>query len=98
VTRQEPPPWPEHKPVSEMMPEEVRDHARELQRRARQKLAELEWRERERKLRQGLVKPRNNREWEIFASTHRVRVLTRLPAGSGNAEARLCVIRPWHRP
>lgn len=68
MTRPEPPPWPEHKPVAEMTREEQLEYARELRRRVRQELAELNRPKRERKLRRGLVKPRNAAEWEIFRS------------------------------
>jgi hypothetical protein len=68
MTRQQPPDWPERKPVSEMSAEEQREYAKELRAALRRELAELNRPKRERKLRRGLVKPRNRAEWEIFAT------------------------------
>jgi hypothetical protein len=68
MTRPEPPPLPEHKPVAEMTREEQIEYAKELRRMVRRDLAELNRPKRERKLRRGLVKPRNAAEWEIFRS------------------------------
>lgn len=71
MTRQQPPDWPEHKPVSDMTPEERIEYAKELRRIVRRELAELNRPKRERKLRRGLVKPRNRAEWEIFGADWR---------------------------
>jgi hypothetical protein len=71
MTRQPPPDWPERKPVSEMSAEEQREYAKELRAALRRELAELNRPKRERKLRRGLVKPRNRAEWEIFGSDWR---------------------------
>jgi hypothetical protein len=68
MTRPQPPEMPEHKPVSEMTPEEQREFARELRRTVRRELAELNRPRREQKLRRGLAKPRNRAELEIFAA------------------------------
>ena len=59
MTRRPPPDLPEHKPVSEMTPEEQREFARELGKTIRRELAELNRPKRERRLRKGLVRPRN---------------------------------------
>ena len=64
----EPPDLPEHKPVSEMTPEERREYAKELARITRRELAELNRPKRERRLRRGEVRPRNRAEMEIFAA------------------------------
>lgn len=66
--RPEPPDLPEHKPVSEMTPEERREYAKELARITRRELAELNRPKRERRLRRGEVRPRNRAEMEIFAA------------------------------
>ena len=66
MTRPQPPDLPEHKPVAEMTPEERREYAREMARDTRKMLAELNRPRRERKLRAGLVGPRNQKEWAIF--------------------------------
>jgi hypothetical protein len=68
MTRPQPPELPERKPVAEMTPEERREYARELARITRRELAELNRPRRERKLRAGLVRPRNQAEREIFAA------------------------------
>lgn len=69
VTRRpEPPELPEHKPIEDMTPEKWREYARELGRATRKMLAELNRPRRERKLRAGLVRPRNQAEREIFAA------------------------------
>ena len=67
MTRQPPPDLSEHKPVAEMTPEEQREYAQELRRVIRRELAELNRPKRERKLRRGLVRPKNRAELEIFA-------------------------------
>jgi hypothetical protein len=68
MTRPQPPDLPEHKPVAEMTPEEQREYARELARICRMELAELNRPRRERKLRRGLVRLRNQAEREIFCA------------------------------
>ena len=58
------------KPTADMTPEERAEYIRGLRSEARRILAELSRPARERKLRQGIAKPRNRREWELFASDH----------------------------
>lgn len=64
--RRRPPALPAHKPVAEMTTEEHGELLRELRRITRQELAELNRPKRERKLRKGLVTPRNHAELAIF--------------------------------
>lgn len=64
--RRRPPDLPEHKPVGEMTTEEQGELLREMRRITRQELAELNRPKRERKLRKGLVVPRNQAELAIF--------------------------------
>ena len=64
--RPEPPELPEHKPVSEMTREERLEYAGELRRVIRQEMAELNRPKRERKLRRGFVRPRNQAERDLF--------------------------------
>ena len=52
------------KPFREMTPDELADARRQIQ----AKLRELQRPARERKLRRGVVKPKNRAEWEIFAA------------------------------
>jgi hypothetical protein len=66
VTGRERPGLPAHKPVAEMTTEEQGELLRELRRITRQELAELNRPKRERKLRKGLVTPRNQTELAIF--------------------------------
>lgn len=71
MTRQQPPDWPdwpERKPVSEMSADEQREYAKELRAALSRELTELNRPKRERKLRRGLVTPRNRTEWEIFGA------------------------------
>jgi hypothetical protein len=60
------PALPAHKPVAEMTTEEHGELLRELRRITRRELAELNRPKRERKLRKGLVTPRNHAELAIF--------------------------------
>lgn len=65
--RRRPPALPEpEKPAAEMTTEERLEYTRGLQRVVRRELAELNRPKRERKLRKGLVAPRNQAERDIF--------------------------------
>jgi hypothetical protein len=66
VIRRERPELPAHKPVAEMTTEERSELVRQLRRITRHELAELNRPKRERKLRKGLVAPRNQAERDIF--------------------------------
>jgi Family of unknown function (DUF6953) len=70
VTRQPPPDLPERKPVADMTREERLEYAGELRRIIRQEMAELNRAGRERKLRRGLVPPRNAAERELFLADY----------------------------
>ncbi len=63
-----PDPLEPHKPVSEMTAGERREYALSLRRQVRAELRELQRPQREKLLRQGRAKPRNQREWAIFAA------------------------------
>lgn len=86
MTRHLPPEMPERKPVGEMTPQERKEYVQELRRETRRMLAELNRPKRERKLRRGLVKPRNLKEWEIFCADYRKDGPSEKPGPRGDSD------------